>query len=128
MKMITLIVLLVSGFAFGGYSAAPKTPQPGVNLDASADNIPVAYDTSDGSQLYAFLPSVTAFDICNMTLVDVALKVNVNVLDCASATGDTHYVPAGFCLSKENIAVGKAICLRSLGAAITTGTVYVSVD
>jgi hypothetical protein len=128
MKPILFLTLFVSTCTFAGYSYRPKTPQPGKAIDASVNNIPIAYDTTAGSQLYTFTPSLTAFDIYNDTAVDIALKVNVTTLDCDSATGDTHYIPAGVGLSKDNIAIGKAICLRSLGAAITTGTVYVSVD
>lgn len=128
MKLFVIVMLLVSSVTFAGYSGSPKSPQAGVAVDASANNIPQTYTTAAGSQLYSFLPSTTAFDFCNVTAIDIALKVDVATATCAGATGDNYFVPAGFCLSKENISIGKAICMRSLGAVITTGTTYVSAD
>ena len=128
MKIFAFVMLLVSAVAFGGYSGSPKTPQAGRVVDAGVNAIPQAYDTSVGSQLYSLLPSTTAFDLCNTTAVDIALKVDVTIADCNGATGDNYYIPAGFCLSKQNISIGKAICQRSLGAVINADLVYISVD
>ena len=128
MKMIAFVMLFVSSALFAGYSGSPKTPQPLVVVDAATNNIPAAYDTTAGSQLYTFLPSPTAFDLCNLTASPIAVKVDVSVLDCNGATGDNYYVPADVCLSKVNIAIGKSICIRGFSGAIAAGTVTMSVD
>lgn len=125
MKKVVCLFLALGTIAFG-YQVSPKVPEALVVVDASVNNIPIAYDTTAGSQLYSNLGGRTAFDLCNETLVAVAVRVQG--VSCASATGDNYQVPAGVCLSKENIAINKVLCLRSLGAAITTGSVSVSIN
>ena len=126
MQKIILALLLATSICFG-YFPSPKVPEDVTVLDASVNNIPTAYDTTAGSQLASNLANRTMFSIYNNTAVDIAVRVKG--VTCDSATGDQYTIPAGLAFSPPTpIAINKVLCIRSLGAAINTGTVHWSVN
>lgn len=121
MKFAFLFLLL--SFVACGYSVSPKVPELDGTVDASVDNIPAAYSTAAGSQVYSNLGGVTSVQVFNDTAEDVALYFAGTT--CAGVVVDHVTVPAGVGWEDSNMAVNKVVCLRSKGAPIALGSVYI---
>ena len=121
------IVLLVFGFLLCDTSNAmyPGLPTTMVQKNASTTTIGLLY-SSTGATVFSDLRGVSNFSIYNgSSLYDIALSVRSN--SCDLAVNDHFMIPASTGLIIDGVAVGKAICLRTLGStSITYGSVFIS--
>lgn len=121
-KIIVACLLAISANCLS-YQVAPRVPQVAVRLDASSSNIPAAYDTTAGSQIYSNLGGVTSVAIHNDTAAEVcAYFAGVT---CDSVVTDHVCIGAGSSWGDGNLVVNKVICLRGFAGVVNTGIVRV---
>lgn len=74
---------------------------------------------------FSTLQGVSRVSIYNGSAASIAFSVNTDT--CTASSRDAFMVPASVGLVVENVAVHKAICVRSLsGASVSSGSIYVS--
>jgi hypothetical protein len=102
----------------------PSLPDAMIIVNASVNNIPMAYDATAGSQLRTDIQKQSRIEILNTT--SEVLLVSVGATSCVGAP-DNFVVPVGGSNSLWNVRAKKAVCIRSDGSAATTGKVYLSI-
>jgi len=119
-----LLSILFGAVALANVPGA-RTPDEMLKIDASVNNIPTAYDATAGSQVKTNMHEITRIQIFN-TGTEL-LAVSVSDSSCSGSNKDNYLVPANSGGNTiEMIVVKKNLCLRSLGAAVVAGEVYVS--
>ena len=127
MKKIFLCLMLLSAISFGQTSAT--RPFTMVTLDTSVNNLSTGYDGAN-AQVFSNLSSARNLLIWNETGSNIGVSVPTGS-SCEASSADNFVAPGvsggGVGVAIENVSIIKVVCLKSLsGAAITSGTVYIS--
>ena len=117
-----LFIFLI-GFSLSALAESPGRPEVMKSVDTSVTNIDAAYSGAGGTA-FSSLASKNGFAVYNKTAIDVAVSLPTGA--CSAGSPDHFVVPANGGIIIDKVAVIKSICLRSLGAVISTGLVYVS--
>lgn len=94
---------------------------------AGTNNVPVAYDATAGSRIINGLSPQSKGHLTVQNLTATALAVSFGKQSCASTNSDEMYVAANSANTKDFVDVQAVVCIRSLGSAISVGTVYAEV-
>lgn len=125
MKQHLYLLILVLGLVLA--FQCERSFGRGVSVDASANNIPTSFTEGDsGSELFQCSGNVV--EVLNQT--SEVLAVGFSGSASAAAQTDFAYIPAGpksgNSLKLKSPLSGEWVYLRSLGSAISSGTVQVA--
>lgn len=117
------IALLTSSSLFATpYGGLPSEM---VARNAASSTIGLLYSSAN-AEVFSNMKAKSNFSIYNGS--GSSLGVGVRSNSCASTTLDNYMIPAATGLVIEDVAMAKALCIRSLsGSSITSGTVFLSV-
>lgn len=125
MKNIFLTLSLVSGLSYGAGGNWTGIPSQLVARDGATSTIGLLY-SSASSEVFSNMAGKQNFSIFNGSGTSLGVAVRSNT--CSSSSQDNFMVPANTGLVIEDVAMAKALCIRSLsGNSITTGVVLLSV-
>lgn len=90
--------------------------------DASSTNIPTSYSSAGATLMSLSAGTKNNIAIVNDTATDI--EVSVNGTACGSSSTAAFVVPDGMTATFEGMAINRVVCIKSLGAAISSGKVH----
>ncbi len=118
MKLLLLLVVLCPILSL----ASSGTPSTMAIRDTSSTNLHVSY-AAGTSTLLSNLQGTSHLLVYNGTSSAIAVSPRAN--SCGSSTTDAFMIPATSGLVLDNVAIAKAVCVRSLsGSSVTSGVIY----
>lgn len=116
-----LVIAALAFFSVTSFAGAGIPAELAIRNTASV-NLHVSY-SGPGATLLQNLKGVSTGLIYNGTSTAIAASVRSNT--CGATTEDQLMIPANTGLVVENVAMAKAVCIRSLsGSSVTSGTIY----
>lgn len=126
-RILTVVMGLIAWAVVFSELARAETPRPQAgkvaSRDASSTNIPTTYTT--GAGIMTSVSGKSHLKVINNTGTALAVSTST-VTNCVGGT-DNDVVPANGSSVSDAILLNSVVCVRSLGSAISTGTVYVVV-
>lgn len=93
--------------------------------DASSTNIPTSYSSAGATLLSMTSGTKNHIAFVNDTGTDIAVAVNGTACGASSVTA--FVVPDGLSFTADDMAINRVVCIKSLGSAISSGSVHVTV-
>lgn len=115
-----ILVLISSKQAHAATYPAPNVPVVASQNTAST-NLPTTYTT--GAQFHTGLVGKSNICVINGASTAIAGALGSTATNCASAA-DSIIIPASGSACFERVSINSKVCFRSLGSAISSGTIY----
>lgn len=127
--MLKLLIVFALALCFQLHLFAEPIPGiPSTLVTRDAASVPVGTDYGGANtSVFSNMAGKKNFSIYNGSSTVIAVGVRSNSCSIAN-TSDNFVIPGSTGLVIENVAMAKALCLRSLaGSSAAAGTIYLSV-